>query len=86
MRHMIVRLDNEPDILIGNNLQKTYSDAIKANCYPLELCRCINCGHFQLAHKVDPEILFATDYTYLSGVGRSFVNKLHMIRLYKIFY
>jgi len=35
--------------------------------------RCVACDHFQLAVAVAPEKLYATNYTYLSGVGNSFV-------------
>ena len=32
------------------------------------------CGHFQLGHSVLPKILYATNYTYLSNVGKSFME------------
>ena len=46
----------------------------RPRAYPLQLNRCGDCGHFQLGHAVDPNLLYATNYTYLSGVGKSFVE------------
>jgi SAM-dependent methyltransferase len=40
--------------------------------YPLELMLCVDCGHLQLGHIVDPESLFS-DYVYVSGTSPSFV-------------
>ena len=37
--------------------------------YPLRFARCTKCGHFQLADRVDPSILFG-DYKYASGVAK----------------
>jgi SAM-dependent methyltransferase len=59
---------------LGNNLQETSSAARAAARYPLELNRCTSCGHFQLGDAVAPEALYATNYTYLSGIGPSFVK------------
>jgi SAM-dependent methyltransferase len=36
--------------------------------YPLELCRCIECGHIQLSLTVSPEVMFR-DYVYVSGTS-----------------
>lgn len=58
---------------LGNNLQETREAARAAAAYPLDLNRCADCGHFQLGHAVAPDLLYATNYTYLSGIGRSFV-------------
>jgi SAM-dependent methyltransferase len=59
---------------LGNNLQETALSARAAARYPLELNRCGQCGHFQLGHAVAPEELYATNYTYLSGIGPSFIR------------
>jgi len=59
---------------LGNNLQPTRELARQADSYPLDVFRCEACGHFQLGHSVDPRVLYATNYTYLSGVGSSFVK------------
>jgi SAM-dependent methyltransferase len=59
---------------LGNNLQETALAARAAARYPLELNRCGQCGHFQLGHAVAPEELYATNYTYLSGIGPSFIR------------
>jgi SAM-dependent methyltransferase len=61
-------------IPLGNNLKDTRSDALCADRYPLAVNRCVRCGHFQLNIAIAPEKLYATNYTYLSGVGKSFVN------------
>lgn len=62
------------NVALGNNLQETAEAARQAETYPLVLNRCGGCGHFQLADAVAPEILYATNYTYLSGIGSSFVR------------
>ena len=61
-------------IPLGNNLKDTRSDALSTDKYPLAVNRCVRCGHFQLTIAIAPEKLYATNYTYLSGVGKSFVN------------
>jgi len=58
---------------LGNNLSESREDSIIADRYPLSVNRCGACGHFQLAVAIDPEKLYATNYTYLSGIGKSFV-------------
>src|SRR5687768_4389358 len=62
------------EVPLGNNLQETAAAAAAAAAYPLEVQRCADCGHFQLCHAVAPELLYATNYTYLSGIGASFVR------------
>jgi SAM-dependent methyltransferase len=62
------------EVPLGNNLQTTPEAARTAEAYPLTLMRCRTCGHFQLAHAVDPTLLYATNYTYLSGIGASFIK------------
>lgn len=63
-------------IPLGNNLQTNFQQAVSADTYCLEVMRCKQCGHFQLGHAVDPELLYATNYTYLSGIGSSFVKHI----------
>jgi len=62
------------EVALGNNLQPTAELAIKAASYPLTVFRCAVCGHFQLGHAVDPNLLYATNYTYLTGIGPSFIR------------
>jgi SAM-dependent methyltransferase len=62
------------NVPLGNNLQAKIQDALAAEMYPLDLTRCGSCGHFQLGYAVDPNILYKTNYSYLSGVGASFVR------------
>jgi SAM-dependent methyltransferase len=62
------------DVPLGNNLQEEREAALRAEAYPLELWRCGTCGHFQLGYAVAPEVLYATNYTYLSGIGPSFIK------------
>jgi SAM-dependent methyltransferase len=64
------------DVALGNNLLETAEEAREATGYPLVLMRCEACGHFQLGHAVDPKILYATNYTYLTGIGASFIKHL----------
>ncbi len=59
---------------LGNNLADTQSDSRNVEKYPLYVNRCSDCKHFQLGVAVEPEKLYATNYTYLSGVGDSFIK------------
>ena len=61
------------DVPLGNNLSPSRDDALIADRYPLSVNRCVVCGHFQLSVAVTPEKLYATNYTYLSGIGKSFL-------------
>ena len=54
---------------LGNNLQITEQKAKAVDKYKLDVMRCLQCGHFQLGHAVNPNLLYATNYTYLSGIG-----------------
>ena len=47
--------------------------------YPLELCRCTNCQHVQMAGIVPPEEMFREDYAYASGTSPVF--RAHLQRL-----
>lgn len=62
------------NVALGNNLEKNISKAKKSRKYPLSINKCIECNHFQLSASVDPKILYATNYTYLSGIGTSFLK------------
>lgn len=62
------------EVALGNNLQDDRASALQAETYPLELRQCEDCGHFQLGHAVSPDRLYATNYTYLSGIGPSFIK------------
>lgn len=44
--------------------------------YPLELRFCEDCKHVQLAHVVDPRILYQKNYLYVSGTSSDFVRHL----------
>jgi SAM-dependent methyltransferase len=61
---------------LGNNLQVSAQQAKAADAYQLDVMRCRGCGHFQLGSAVAPELLYATNYTYLSGIGASFVKHI----------
>ena len=63
-------------IPLGNNLQKSKKNALLCAAYPLKIKRCKNCMHFQLSVAIQPELLFARNYTYLSSIGKSFVSHL----------
>ena len=63
-------------VSLGNNLQVTARQAKDVDTYRLDVMRCQECGHFQLGHAVAPELLYATNYTYLSGIGSSFVKHI----------
>jgi len=61
---------------LGNNLQTTSQQAKEVGAYKLNVVRCHQCSHFQLGHAVAPDLLYATNYTYLSGIGSSFVKHI----------
>ena len=61
---------------LGNNLKSDKIKSLKIEKYPLSINQCLNCNHFQLNFSVDPDLLYATNYTYLTGVGKSFRKHL----------
>ena len=63
-------------IPIGNNLQNSVKESLDVEKYPLSLIKCFDCNHFQLNFSVDPKLLYATNYTYLTSVGASFRKHL----------
>ena len=62
------------EVALGNNLQKNSFEAKKAARYPLNVMKCNSCSHFQLSHSVNKNLLYATNYSYLSGIAPSFVQ------------
>ena len=71
------KIINFGKIPLGNNLQFKKQLSLKAKKYPLILKNCNDCNHFQLNYSVDPKILYAKNYTYLSGTGKSMINHLN---------
>ena len=69
-------LINFGEVPLGNNLQTTVKKAVSSDQYPLQVLNCKQCNHFQLSCSVNPNLLYATNYTYLSGVGLSFVKHI----------
>ena len=67
----IIHLGNIP---IGNNLSSNKKDSILQETFPLNINNCINCNHYQLGISIDPKILYAKNYTYLSSIGSTFVK------------
>jgi SAM-dependent methyltransferase len=61
-------------IPLGNDLQKNRIRSIQCKKYPLVLMQCSKCSHFQLSISVNPKILYAKNYTYLTGVTKTFKN------------
>ena len=59
-------------IPLGNNLQKFRLQSINCKKYPLSLMQCSKCNHFQLSISINPKILYAKNYTYLTGVTKTF--------------
>ena len=64
------------NIPLGNDLNFSIYEAHNAERYPLILNNCKSCGHFQLSFSVDKEILYQKDYSYLSSIGKTFVDHL----------
>ena len=63
---------NFGSVPLGNNLLKEKALSYNVETYPLEVNICKRCHHFQLGYSVSPDLLYATNYTYLSGIGSSF--------------
>ena len=61
---------------LGNNLQNKKSLSKNVETYPLKVNICNTCNHFQLSYSVPANLLYATNYTYLSGIGLSFKNHI----------
>ena len=69
-------LYNFGNVALGNNLLNNIADTLEVSKYPLAVQICNNCNHFQLTYSVDPNKLYATNYTYLSSIGASFVKHI----------
>jgi SAM-dependent methyltransferase len=63
-------------IPLGNNLNHSQSVSLIAEKYPLSINKCLGCGHFQLSFSVDKQILYKKNYSYLSSIGKKFVDHL----------
>ena len=61
-------------IPLGNDLQKNRIRSIQCKKYPLVLMQCSKCSHFQISISVKPKVLYAKNYTYLTGVTKTFKN------------
>jgi SAM-dependent methyltransferase len=59
---------------LGNNLSHLKNYSLELEIFRLCLVRCKSCKHFQLDYEVSPDKLYATNYTYLSGVAKSFAE------------
>jgi SAM-dependent methyltransferase len=70
----IKRIYNFGNIPLGNDLQKTLLESIQCKKFPLILMQCSKCKHYQLSISVNPKVLYAKNYTYLTGVTKTFKN------------
>ena len=68
-------------IPLGNNLKESINHSLDIDKYPLVINQCQNCHHFQLSYSVDSKLLYATNYTYLSGVAKSFREHLEQFSI-----
>jgi 2-polyprenyl-3-methyl-5-hydroxy-6-metoxy-1,4-benzoquinol methylase len=64
------------EVPLGNNLQHSSIDALHVDQFRLNVMRCQECGHFQLGYSVAKELMYATNYTYLSGIGKAFLKHI----------
>ena len=64
------------EVPLGNNLQHSSIDALHVDQFRLNVMRCQECGHFQLGYSVSKELMYATNYTYLSGIGKAFLKHI----------
>jgi 2-polyprenyl-3-methyl-5-hydroxy-6-metoxy-1,4-benzoquinol methylase len=64
-------------IPLGNDLNFSMDDALNAVKYPLIVKNCVSCGHHQLSYSVDKKILYQKNYSYLSSIGKFFVDHLN---------
>lgn len=54
-----------PDTPLANEYLK---EKIVQDTFPLQICKCILCGHYQLNEQVDPERMFR-DYLFVAGTS-----------------
>ena len=59
---------------LGNNLANNKKNSYLKDIYQISLNNCNNCGHYQLGHEVHAKQLYATNYTYLTGIAPSFIK------------
>ena len=59
---------------LGNDLALNLKSSYSSETYKLQLNKCNNCGHYQIGHEVHSKKLFATNYTYLTGIAPSFIR------------
>ncbi len=71
----IINFKNVP---LGNDYQIKKKSAINSTKFPLKVKQCNKCKHFQLSISVNPKILYRTNYTYLSGIGETFINHFRL--------
>lgn len=69
----VMRLTPTPP---GNNFLRREDLGGAEARYPLELNFCEHCHHVQLAHVVDPKILYQNNYSYVSATSAHFVRHL----------
>ena len=74
--HTFETLIDFGELPLGNNLVNNYRQTFSIEKYPLKILKCKKCNHFQLSYSVDPRLLYATNYTYLSGIGLSFLQHI----------
>ena len=77
----LVNIINFKKLPLGNDYQKKRSNALISLKFPLIVKQCNDCGHFQLSISVNPNLLYKTNYTYLSGIGKTFIE--HFNSYYK---
>lgn len=65
---------NFGSVPLGNDLALNVKQSYSKKTYKLVLNNCNICNHFQLGHEVHSKKLFATNYTYLTGVAPSFTK------------
>ena len=70
----LIKIVDFGKIALGNNLQSSYKKSLEVKKYNLSLYNCKNCNHFQLSKSVSPKILYQTNYTYLTGISKTFKN------------
>ncbi|MEM7406260.1 MAG: class I SAM-dependent methyltransferase [Pseudomonadota bacterium] len=64
----------------ANAFQPTAAAATALARYPVRVNQCARCSHAQLAHVVDPEVLFG-DYVYVSGTSAAYIAHLENFQL-----
>ena len=71
-------IDLGEQFLASSFVHEQVSDAL--NCkYPLEVVRCASdngCGLLQLKHTINPSLMYADGYGYMSGLNESMCDNL----------